>query len=163
MHFLIILALIYPLISTALDAQARQNIAGRHAMVTNVSNARLDSLRWFAIAANQYVKASPFTTTAITGITWDTMKASPSLPDSVKGLSVPSTWVVRGNSTLWAVCVPADDRLLVMSLTEQDIAAQNRGIKTTTAMPNVTFGVTGGSGVIGYLGEQANGTIQNVC
>lgn len=161
MHYLIILALIYPLISTALDAQSRESMSGRQAMVTNATTARLDSLRWFAIAANQYVASTPFASTVTATVTWDTMKISSGVPDAMKGLSVPSTWVLRGNSTQWAICVSADDRILVMSMTGQEIALQDKGGKST--MPNVKFGVSGTAGVIGFLGEQINGANQNVC
>lgn len=161
MYFLVIMAMMAPLVSTALLAADKQTTADIISKTTNFSQARVDTLRWFAITGYQYVGTYPFASSTVTSLNWSVMKTTSAVPDSVQSMAIPANWTIKGNNSQWAICVPSEDRLTVMGLMDQERVAQSKG--TVTSMPNVTFGITGQQGAFGFVGPQTAGVNVNVC
>lgn len=167
MYLLLILALSYPLISMMLDTESRSVISNPTLATSVVSSSKVDTLRWFSIAANQYVQKTPFATTAVSTVTWNQIRAISEVPAAMSAIEVPSTWVVKGNTLGWSICVSEEEKPIALALIEKYSSDQQRGVVSVT--PSLVYGftsATAGAGqysLLGYIGANTNVGSQNAC
>jgi hypothetical protein len=161
MYFLVIMAIMAPLVATVMSELDRQTTSQIISRTTSLSQARVDGLAWFAMTGYQYVGNNVFVSSTTSTLSWATMKLTANVPDAVKDIAIPASWSIKGNNAQWAVCVGSEDRLTVMALMDRERIAREKGF--ITGMPNVTFGITGTQGPVGYIGPQTSGVNINVC
>lgn len=108
--------LIFALLGFALIALAQEdlrqeqrqaNLGGAQAQV-DLLGARDEAARYrgFALAAQRAMDATPFTGTAVQARTWAEIMSSHrhAVPSHMLSVSMPTDWVIRGNSQAWVIC-----------------------------------------------------------
>lgn len=123
--------------------RAAEQRVGRHE-VMDVAIREARRYRDFVFAASRVMTQEPLNATgSVQTRTWAQMQASPHMPQHLKGVAMPSNWVVRGDGSEWVVCAPLSSEATVPLLAAHMRTAPGGAIRAMNGTSGKEFYVMG--------------------
>lgn len=114
MYLFAIIVLAAGIMISALDLWPEPTLSGATSSApTLTAAAQVEKFRVFVYASHEYMKSSPPAVTVDTSVTWTTIRALATLPESVRLTQMPNGWkIVRSADNSWVACTEMDEAAL---------------------------------------------------